>query len=278
MSSTVLCLLLSSRKFTVPSTIVSAILGQALVLLPTLPPHLQNNVKTLLRHLVVGRFNGVGVGGYDYQEGGLNVTDWLQHVNVTEWLHSIATEGQGGGQGALQGLTFTTKGVGLGYRQGQGQGLGKGLGQGPGQGLGQRLGQPGDVIVFYDVEVSEQGLGPPLLSQTYPLGDVAVPLRELLNWLPHSRQQYPWPYATAVTVMFNASSAHSIAAFRGEAVAAAFQRCYNQALANGTSSSSISSSSSSSSSLSTSFLDRTQHPNVTYVAKNHPLPLTATQG
>ena len=57
--------------------------------------------------------------------------------------------------------------------------------------------------------------------------------------------------------MFNSSSQHGIAAFRGEAVAAAFQRCYDA--------------------LPMSAQDRARNPNVTYVAKNHPLPLTARQ-
>ena len=220
---------------------------------------------------------GGGEGG-GYQGGHVNITDWLLHVNMTKWLHTIATEGDGVGRGVLQGLTLTTEGVGLGYRQTPGQGPELGLGSGSGQQgigkgrLGQKLNVPGDIIVFYDVRVYETSLGP-LPPQTYSLGDVAVSLRELLHWLPDTLEHYPWPYATAVTVMFNASSAHSIVAFRGEAIAAAFQQCYDQALANGTSSST----SPPPSSLSTSSLHQLPPSNITYVAKNHPLPLTATQ-
>ena len=76
--------------------IVAATLGQALVLLPNLPPPQQNNLQTFLQRVVtitgvgLGAGTGPGEGGH-YPGGSGNITDWLQHVNVTEWVHSITS-------------------------------------------------------------------------------------------------------------------------------------------------------------------------------------------
>ena len=89
----------------------------------------------------------------------------------------------------------------------------------------------------------------------FKVGDVLISLAQALSLLPNSPAMYPVQYPATATVMFNASSPHGIAAFRGEVVAAAFQRCYDAL----------------------PVPNRALYPNVTYVAKNHPLPLTANQ-
>jgi ABC-type multidrug transport system ATPase subunit len=117
-------------------------------------------------------------------------------------------------------------------------------------------------ISFNSVDSNSQGITLKNLrvktnSKRIKVGDVRLTDAQIRFFLPDHIIEYEIKFPVPVTVMHNSTSAHGIAAFRGEVISAAWQKCYDD--------------------LDMTASQRKLSPNVEYLAKNHPLPLTARQ-
>ena len=105
-------------------------------------------------------------------------------------------------------------------------------------------------ITFREFYVDDRG-------QKLEVGTFRLSRRRIRSLLPGRILEYVFMVPVPVTIMHNTTSAHGIAAYRGEVVAAAWQRCYSK--------------------LNITSQQRAENPQVAYLAKNHPLPLTGMQ-
>ena len=117
-------------------------------------------------------------------------------------------------------------------------------------------------ISFRGVDSNSQGITVKSVNvktnkKRIKLGDLRVTDTQIRYFLPDHIIEYEMNFPVPVTVMHNSTSGHGIAAFRGEVISAAWQKCYDE--------------------LNITASQRKLLPNVAYVAENHPLPLTARQ-
>lgn len=121
-------------------------------------------------------------------------------------------------------------------------------------------------IVFRDVTITVDG-------STLQLNTLSIPAADVINFLPSGVDVYSFNILSPYTIMHNSSSPHAIAMYRGQLIEAAYRQCSidSDSVFNG------------SSTTTNSLRGRRKlthfkfPPAPMYLAKNHPLPVTARQ-